>query len=251
MGSHRTGSLQVRLVLACLIGAVGIGCADKSAGPGFADGEKLPPIEAGSALPVDEGRVAVASPKGWVRASRSKDYLVRYQRAAKKEFPSVTVTVGDAPDGLVAVTPDNQKQFVEAVAGKLAETFTKKGKSTLTVEPRAVRLGDRIGVAWASPGKAGSGTSAKPIDRVTYAVVIDGRQYAVEARGLKGKLEPADKLAAKAVASSLAIPKPSEPQPEPEPDEPISEPKTEATTEPKPEPKPEEASDPAASQPAP
>jgi|688.fasta_scaffold322935_3 hypothetical protein len=209
---------------AILVAAAGFGCS-KPEGPGMLANEKLPPIDLDTALSVDEGRVAVVSPKGWHRAPRSKEYLVRYQRGVKKAYPAVTVTVEDPPTGITSVGKDGHAAFLEAMTSKLAERFTKDGKSTLTRGPKAVDLGDHFGVAWAAPGRTKNGGATESIDRLSYAVVFNGRLYTVEARGLRGKLDAEGILAAKAVARGLATPKPAapaepaEPAPESTPDE--------------------------------
>jgi hypothetical protein len=46
----------------------------------------------------------------------------------------------------------------------------------------------------------------EPIDRWSYAVVIGGRMYTVEARAPKGKVDDAAKSFAKAMAAALAPP---------------------------------------------
>lgn len=197
-------------VLAALAGCSGSG------GPGMSANEPLPPLDAETSLSVDEGRVAVTSPKGWVRAPRSKDYLVRYHRGAKKPYPAVTVTVSDPPDGVESVGKEGHAAFVEKMAAKLVERFTKDGKSSLTRGPTPVVLGEHCSIAWAAPGRAKNGSVTEAIDRLSYAVVMNGRLYTVEARGLRGKLDAEGILAAKAVASALAVPKPAAPPPETE-----------------------------------
>ena len=218
---------------AMFVAALGIGCSG-GAGPGMLPNEKLPPVDLDTALSVDEGRVAVASPKGWSRSPRSKEYLVRYQRGAKKPYPAVTVTVDDPPEGITAVAKDGHAAFLEAMTTKLAERFTKDGKSTLTRGPTAVDLGDHFGVAWAAPGRTKNGNVTESIDRLSYAVVFNGRLYTVEARGLRGKLDAEGILAAKAVARSLATPKPAAPVEPVEPTEP-TEPESKPAEEPKPD----------------
>ncbi len=212
---------------AILVAAAGFGCS-KPEGPGMLPNEKLPPIDLDTALSVDEGRVAVASPKGWHRAPRSKEYLVRYQRGVKKAYPAVTVTVADPPAGITSVGKDGHAAFLEAMTAQLAERFTKDGKSTLTRGPTAVELGDHFGVAWAAPGRTKNGSATESIDRLSYAVVFNGRLYTVEARGLRGKLDAEGILAAKAVARGLAAPKPAAPVEPAEPTEPAEEPKPDA-----------------------
>lgn len=242
------------MVLGPVLVALAAGCSG-SGGPGMSANEPLPPVDVGTALPVDEGRVAVATPKGWIRASRSNDYLVLYQRAVKKPYPAVTVTVSDPPDGIASVGQDGHAAFVEAMTAKLTERFTKDGKSLLTRGPTPVVLGEHHGIAWAAPGRTKNGNATEAIDRLSYAVVMNGRLYTVEARGLRGKLDGEGILAAKAVASALAVPKPAAPV---EPSEPVApadpavptdtkqpatdSPAAESKDTPPPEPKPDAAS---------
>ncbi len=198
----------LRSSAAILVMAAGLGCS-KPEGPGMLANETLPPVDLNTALSVDEGRVAVASPKGWHRAPRSKEYLVRYQRGIKKAYPAVTVTVSDPPAGIESVGKDGHAAFLEAMAAQLAERFTKDGTSTLRRGPTAVALGDHFGVAWAAPGRTKTGGATESIDCLSYAVVFNGRLYTVEASGLRGKLDAEGILAAKAVARSLSEPKPA------------------------------------------
>lgn len=248
--------------LGLVLAALATGCSG-SGGPGMSANEPLPPVDAGTALPVDEGRVAVATPKGWIRASRSNDYLVRYQQGVKKPYPAVTVTVSDTPEGIASVGKDGHEAFVEAMTAKLTERFTKDGKSLLTRGPTPVVLGEHHGIAWAAPGRTKSGNATEAIDRLSYAIVMNGRLYTVEARGLRGKLDAEGILAAKAVASALAVPKPaapvepSEPAAPADPAEPTApkepateSPATESKDAPPPEPKPDADSPPADAKPA-
>ncbi|MEI8070307.1 MAG: hypothetical protein WCI09_01835 [Planctomycetota bacterium] len=165
--------------------------------------EKLPVIDADTAIAIDAGRITVASPVGWTRSPKSKDYLVRYQPGAKKTFPSIVVTADDALAGFTEITTENQPQFVEAIATDLAATFSKEGKSSLLKKPTAVSLGSHLGVSWAAPGTAKVGGLSENLDRLLYAVVIGGRLYTVEVRAPKGKLDDTGRAAAKAVAIAL------------------------------------------------
>lgn len=196
----------LRSSAAILVMAAGLGCS-KPEGPGMLPNEKLPQVDLDTAVSVDEGRVVVASPKGWHRAPRSKDYLVRYQRGIKKAYPAVTVTASDPPAGIDSVGKESHAAFLEAMSTQLAERFTKDGTSTLRRGPTAVVVGDHFGVAWAAPGRAKTGGATESIDCLSYAVVLNGRLYTVEARGLRGKLDAEGILSAKAVARSLAGPK--------------------------------------------
>lgn len=173
--------------------------------------EKLPEINRASAITVDEGRLMVASPQGWARGPRSKDYLVRYTPSAQKTYPAITVTAADPPEGFAEVTAANHDAFVEAVAASLAESFTADGKSTLVEPPAAVTVGSHLGVAYAAPGRAKLGTVDEPIERSFLAVVVNGRLVTVEVRAAKGKLDDKGRLAAKAVAAAVSPPQPVEP----------------------------------------
>jgi hypothetical protein len=173
--------------------------------------EQLPEINRGSAITVDEGRLMVASPQGWARGPRSKDYLVRYTPSAQKTYPAITVTAADPPEGFAEVTAANHDAFVEAVAASLAETFTADGKSTLVQPPAAIVVGGHPGAAYAAPGRAKLGTIDEPIERSFLALVVNGRLVTVEVRAAKGKLDDKGRLAAKAVAAAVSPPQPVEP----------------------------------------
>jgi hypothetical protein len=176
----------------------------------------LPPIDEESALTVDAGRLAVRSPAGWTRSPRSQSYLVRYQPAAKETYPSIVVTAADAPAGIDPVDDAGQAELVAAVAGS-GSRFTRR--------PAAIRLGSHRGVTWSSPAMAKVGGLSEPIDRESFAIVLAGRLYTVEARAPKGKLDDTGRAAAIAVASALSppaaapsAPVPAEPAAEPAPD---------------------------------
>jgi ATPase subunit of ABC transporter with duplicated ATPase domains len=81
------------------------------------------------------------------------------------------------------------------------------GKSTLLQKPAAARLGPHFGATWAAPATINVDGVRETIDRSSYAVIIDGRMYTVEARAPKGKLDAAGKAAARAVAANLAAAK--------------------------------------------
>lgn len=164
----------------------------------------LPPIDEGSALNVDGGRVAVRSPVGWMRSPRSKNYLVRYQPGTKETYPAIVVTGDAAPEEVAGVDGADQSKLIAAVAAS-GERFTRR--------PAAIRLGPHRGVSWSSPAMAKVDGLSEPIDRESFAVVIQGRLYTVEARAPKGKLDDKGRAAAMAVASALSPPvaEPTEP----------------------------------------
>lgn len=185
----------------------------------------LAAVDPDSAITVDGGRISVVSPAGWTRAPRSNDCLVRYLPGPQKTFPSVVVLGEDPPAGITAVDAESHAAFVEAVAGRLAETFTSpEGKSTLLRKPAPLKLGPHAAVIWAAPGRATVDGIKQAIERSCAAIVVDGRMYTVEARAPKGKLDDTGRGAARAVAAAITVPAPAEPEPEPEapatPDEP-------------------------------
>jgi hypothetical protein len=184
-------------------------------------------IDLDSALDLDGNRVRVYSPAGWRRASRSPEYLVRYQSTPQLAYPSVVVLAADPPEGCEEVTKASQRGFVEGVAARLAESFGGEGQPPLIRKPAAVTVGPHPGVAWAAPGEAKLDGPPKKIERDCTAVVVDGRMYTVEAWAPRGKLDDKARAAARAVAAALAVP-PLEPV---EPLEPDSEP---AAAEPEP-----------------
>ncbi len=184
----------------------------KKASAGPVAEETLPAIDADSVVTVDAGRIAVASPAGWARAPRSKDYLVRYTPTAQKTYPSITVTAAEPPAGFTKVTAANQQEFVTAVAATLAETFTADGKSTLLKQPAPLTIGEHVGVGWTAPGTAQVGSLKEPIDVACLAFVVGGRLVTVETRAPKGKLDDKGRAAGKAVAAAIALPKPVEPE---------------------------------------
>jgi len=215
-------------------GCSGKAVKKKGAATGSGEGdtkETLPAVDLDTAIPVDDGKILVASPIGWTRSSRSKDYLVRFQPGPKKSYPSLTVTVAAAPNDFVEITDQNQQQFADGIAAGLEGDFSKNGKSSLLKKPVGMKLGPHLGAAWAAPGTAKVSGLNEPIERWMYAVVIGGRMYTVEARAPKGKIDAAAKMAAKAVAGGLAVPsaEPVEPALEPaerpavEPAEPVAE----------------------------
>jgi len=176
-------------------------------------------IDRDSGLDLDGNRVRVYSPAGWRRASRSPDYLVRYQSTPQLAYPAVVVLAADPPEGCEEVTKASQRAFVEGVATRLAESFGGEGQPKLIRKPAAVTVGPHPAVAWAAPGEAKLDGLPKKIERDCTAVVVDGRMYSVEAWAPRGKLDDKARAAARAVAAALAVPplEPLEPAAEPEP----------------------------------
>jgi hypothetical protein len=208
-GTNSTMQAWRRIVvcaLACvvLLGMGGCGGKPKkSKAGGGTTSEKLPAVDLDTALAVDDGRIAVASPSGWTRLPRSKDYLVKYQPGPKKSYPKILVTAEAAPAGFAEVTADNHQAFAAGIAEGVAQAL---GKAKTLKKAAAVKVGPHLGVLWGSPGSAKVDGISEPIERWSYAVVIGGRMYTVEARAPKGKVDDAAKAAAKAVAAALAPP---------------------------------------------
>ncbi len=200
-----------RLLLVCLVcsGCFGIvgagGCGGKPTkkSGGGTVGEKLPAVDLDTALAVDEGRIAVASPAGWTRLPRTKDCVVKYQPGPKKTYPKILVTAEVAPAEFMEVTADNHQAFAAGIAEGVAASL---GKAKPLKKAAAVKVGQHLGAFWGSPGSAKVDGISEPIERWSYAVVIGGRMYTVEARAPKGKIDDAAKAAAKAVAAALAPP---------------------------------------------
>jgi hypothetical protein len=183
-----------------------VGCNEKPAQKKSAGGtasEKLPAVDADTALSVDDGRVAVASPAGWTRLPRTKDCLVKYQPGPKKTYPKILVTAAAAPAEFAEVTADNHQAFAAGIADGVAASL---GKAKPLKKAAAVKVGPHLGAFWGSPGSVKVDGIGEPIERWSYAVVIGGRMYTVEARAPKGKIDDAAKATAKAVAAALAPP---------------------------------------------
>ncbi|MEI8371023.1 MAG: hypothetical protein WCJ31_21565 [Planctomycetia bacterium] len=194
----------VACLLALLIAVGTAGCSAKTAKKASSGAaEKLPTIDPSTAFAVDEGRISVASPTGWTRLPRSKDCLVKYQPGPKKSYPKILVMAAPAPEGFAEVTPENHKDFAAGIAAGVQEAL---GKSKPLKKPVATPIGSHLGVAWGIPGSVNVDGIKEPIDRWSYAVVIGGRLYTVEARAPKGKVDDAAKSVAKAMAAALGPP---------------------------------------------
>lgn len=203
----------VLLVIVTAVATAGCGgTATKQGGlssdGGAAAGDpSAPAVDPDTAFTVDDGRVSVASPKGWTRAERSKDYLVKYQPGRKKPFPAIVVSAADAPAGFGEVTADNHAQFAAALAGAVEQN----GASAPAKKPAIVTLGQHLGAAWSMPAQATVGGKQETMEQQFYAVVVAGRMYTVAVTAPKGKLKADAKAAARAVAGAIAPPAPAEP----------------------------------------
>jgi hypothetical protein len=201
---HRFVALQLLGLAALLAGCSGEG-KDKATGKGkpaagATQAAAIVDIDPASRLDLDGGRVSVFSPLGWRRASRSYDYLVRYQSTPQLTYPAVVVLAADPPSGFAEVTADNHAAFVEAVTAQLGEV------PGLLRRPARADVGPHHAVTWAAGGEATLDRTAKQIERECIAVVIAGRLYTVEAWAPRGKLNDVGRAAAKAVAAALAVP---------------------------------------------
>lgn len=200
-------SLVVGRVFVCLlVGTVMLpagGCSAKAPKKKSKAAAEAVSIDPSTAFAVDEGRIAVSSPAGWTRLPRQKDCLVKYQPGAKKSYPKVLVTVAPAPEGLGEITEENHKEFVSGIAAGVKQAL---GDASPLQKPAAAKIGNHLGVAWGIPGTIKTDGMAETIERWSYAVVIGGRMYTVEARAPKGKMDAAGKAAAKAMAAALAPP---------------------------------------------
>lgn len=204
----RVLGLGVGSVSSCLLAFAvmlpAVGCSGKPAKKkSKAAAAEAVTIDPTTAFPVDEGRIAVSAPAGWTRLPRQKDCLVKYQPGPKKSFPKVLVTAAPAPEGLEVITAENQQEFVAGIAAGVKQAI---GDASPLQKPVAAKIGDHFGVAWGIPGVVKTDGMQETIERWSYAVVIGGRMYTVEARAPKGKIDAAGKATAKAMAAALAPP---------------------------------------------
>jgi hypothetical protein len=200
--------LGVGRVLACLLALAMMlpagGCSAKTTTKkSKSAAADVPAIDPSTAFAVDEGRIAVSSPTGWTRLPRQKDCLVKYQPGPKKSYPKVLVTAAPAPEGLGEITEENHKEFASGIAAGVKQAL---GDASPLQKPAAVKIGDHLGVAWGIPGTIKTDGMQETIERWSYAVVIGGRMYTVEARAPKGKIDATAKGVAKAMAAALAPP---------------------------------------------
>lgn len=219
---HATAWRWFTCVAVALILLGGGGCGGKTAKTGKKSGggeaatdSAAPAIDPDTSFTVDEGRISVASPTGWTRAERSKDYLVKYQPGRKKTYPVIVVTGAEAPADFSTVTAENHKEFAAGIAAGLTDTYTQIGSSQLAKKPVAVKLGQHLGAAWALPAQAKVSGAKETIEQQFYAVIVGGRMYTIAAKAPKGKLDAGAKAAARAVAGAIGPPAPEEPADEP------------------------------------
>lgn len=200
-----------------------------------------PAIDETSGLNLDSGRIRAFSPVGWRRASKSRDYLVRYQSSPLLAYPTILVVAADPPDGFTEITKGNHKGFVAAIASRLAEEVGGEGKPKLVRAPTAVTVGKHFAANWLTQGEAKLDATPKTVERECMAVVVNGRMYTVEIWAPVGKLDDKAKEAGRAVTAALAIPslEPGEPlapfsSPPPADEPPAEKPKAPAAAKPSP-----------------
>ena len=157
----------------------GTGPDDPSPGksPTVVSTQELPSL--GDYLPpLDGGRIEFAPPKGWNVPPASSDYVVRVQKSAKENFPSIVVTAEDS-EGIANTSAENVKEF----AGRVAAAV-KKDKSAVT----PMEIGKFVGVAYRKRAKV-----KKPVTRILEVLyletVVAGRKYRIELRCEEGSLE--------------------------------------------------------------
>lgn len=198
------------MVIVMAVASAGCGGTKKDGPQAAGGGPAAPdpaavPIDPDTAITVDAGRISVASPTGWSRAERSKDYIVKYQPGRKKVFPAIIVTAADAPAGLAAVTAENHAEFAAALATRMSNA---EGRAAAT-KPAAVTLGQHFGAAWSMPAAAKAAGTKAAIDQQCYAVIVGERMYTITATAPKGKLDAAAKATARAVAAAIGPPAPA------------------------------------------
>jgi len=201
----------MRSVTRVLLAAIAILSSGCTGGGSPAGGAAVPGIDPASRLDLDGGRVTTFSPRGWRRAPRSSDSLVRYQAAPQVAYPSVVVVAADPPEGFVEVTPENHVAFVTAITARIVEG---DGTSVLRTPERAL-VGPHRAATWSAVGEAKLDGRPRKIARECTAVVVAGRLYTVEAWEPRDKVGGPAREAARAVAASLSLPTPNE-SPDPE-----------------------------------
>lgn len=196
---------SVVCVLLAGLAMVTAGCARE--GGGSAGGAAVPGIDPNSRIDLDGGRVTAFSPRGWRRAPRSSDSLVRYQPSPQVVYPAVVVMAADPPEGFAEVTATNHSAFAETMATRVAES---DGKGVLR-KPERTRVGPHHATVWSASGEARLDGRPRKIARDCTAVVVGGRMYIVEAWEPRDKTGGPGPAAARAVAAALSVPVTNEP----------------------------------------
>lgn len=130
--------------------------------------------------PLDDGRLEFAAPKGWHFPPRSSKYVVRAQKSATEEYPSIVLTAEDYDgEGIDTVSMKN----VETFAGKVAAT-AKKEKSAV----KPVKIGRFVGVVYTKRAKVRQPVT-RILDLLLLETVVDGRKYRFELRSEEGSRE--------------------------------------------------------------
>lgn len=130
--------------------------------------------------PLDDGRLEFAAPKGWHFPPRSSKCVVRAQKSATEEYPSVVLTAEDYDgEGIDTVSMKN----VETFAGKVAAA-AKKDKSAV----KPVEIGRCVGVVYTKRAKVRQPVT-RILDLLLLETVVDGRKYRFELRSEEGSRE--------------------------------------------------------------
>ncbi len=128
---------------------------------------------------LDKSRLDVARPEGWVLASRSTGYLVRFLRSDQEQYPMILVT-GEDYQGLADVSSDNVDEFAQQI--KAAESISGP------VEP--ITVGRFVGVSYQKRGKEPRSVN-RILERLLVVTVVGGRKYGVELRAREGRIDDA------------------------------------------------------------
>lgn len=123
--------------------------------------------------PLDDGRVMLNGPKGWFRAGRSDDYLVRYN-IKDGSYPSIIVTVKDATDAK-NLTADNLDEYAELLQKRLDQEV-RENVTHLARNVQKLKFKDHVAVSYV---KKAQKSGLRYEVHVAY-VIRDGRQYEVE-----------------------------------------------------------------------
>lgn len=142
--------------------------------------DKLPDLDEPFG-PLDEGRLKVSPPKGWHIASRSSNYVIRFQADMMLGYPTILVTAEDFTQTR-NVDKDNVGQFAKQITAAL-EANPKVLKLVAPIEP--IELGGRQYIAYHRRAKI-KGKKHKILERWFFETVVAGRKYTVELQTLEG-----------------------------------------------------------------
>ena len=126
--------------------------------------------------PLDGGLITVRGPKGWFRASRSSDYLIKFQNNDNSPLPAVIVTASEETNA-EDLTPNNLQAFCEILQAKL----DCEGSPTPLVENVGQITGDNFTAAYYT--KLGR-IKGLVFNRMMIVMVKNGREYTIEYRNV-------------------------------------------------------------------